>query len=699
MASSWLSSLVPSSYNITTSLTSTSISTCTQPIMSSLSSLMLLGVLAIQAVLSLPDPNRVKEREAEILKRSVDSFIATESPIAWRNMLCNIGADGACVTGAHAGVVIAGPGKANPDYFYTWTRDSALTFKYIVDTFVSNYSASLQTEIENYVNAQAYLQTVSNPSGGLSSGGLGEPKYNADLSAFTGSWGRPQRDGPALRATALITYSKWLVNNGYTSTARSLVWPIIQNDLSYVTQYWNQTGFDLWEEVSGSSFFTVASQHRALVEGSALAKLLGKSCSYCDSQAPQVLCFLQTFWGPSQDFILANINQNNGRSGKDANTILGSIHLFDPTAGCDATTFQPCSDRALANHKVVTDSFRSIYSINSGIAQGVAVSVGRYPEDSYYGGNPWYLNTLAAAEQLYDALYTWNKQGSITVTPTSLAFFKDLSPTVAIGTYASSTSTYSSLFNAVEAYADGYVNVVATYAQSNGSLSEQFNRASGVPLSAYDLTWSYAAFLTAAARRAAVVPYSWGEPTASSVPATCSSTSAYGTYSTATTGIWPPNQTPVTSLPPVTTTNGNNPSTTKTSTSTSCTTPSSVAVTFRETVTTIYGQTIKIVGSVAPLGSWNPAAAIALSAREYTSSNPVWTGTVALAPGTVIMYKYINVASTGAVTWEADPNHTFTVPASCATTAVTVSNSWQASSRSERGLSLRKARQGGGLRG
>ncbi len=98
-----------------------------------------------------------------------------------------------------------------------------------MDTFINSYSASLQTEIENYINAQAYLQTVSNPSGGLSSGGLGEPKFNVDQTAFTGAWGRPQRDGPALRATALITYSKWLINNGYTSTASSLVWPIIQN--------------------------------------------------------------------------------------------------------------------------------------------------------------------------------------------------------------------------------------------------------------------------------------------------------------------------------------------------------------------------------------------------------------------------------------------------------------------------------------
>jgi hypothetical protein len=67
--------------------------------------------------------------------------------------------------------------------------------------------------------------------------GLGEPKFNVDETAFTGSWGRPQRDGPALRATALIAYSKWLVSNGYTSTASSLIWPIIQNDLSYVAQY------------------------------------------------------------------------------------------------------------------------------------------------------------------------------------------------------------------------------------------------------------------------------------------------------------------------------------------------------------------------------------------------------------------------------------------------------------------------------
>ena len=371
-----------------------------------------------------------------------------------------------------------------------------------------------------------------------------------------------------------------------------------------------------------------------------------------------------------------------GRSGKDANTILGSIHNFDPSAGCDANTFQPCSDRALANHKVVTDSFRSIYTVNSGIAQGVAVAVGRYPEDSYYNGNPWYLNTLAAAEQLYDALYVWKQQGSITVTSTSLAFFKDLVPSVTAGTYASGSSTYTSIYNAVQTYADGYMAVVEKYTPSNGALAEQFDRSSGSPLSAADLTWSYAAFLTAAQRRNGIVPPSWIVSSASSVPGSCYATSIIGSYSTAISTSFPASQTPkggVTSGTATATTTGTATSATGTKTSataTSCVTATSVAVTFNERKTTTFGQTVKIVGNIAALGNWNTANAVALSATGYTSSNPVWSATVSLPAGQAIQYKYIVVNSDGSVTWEADPNHSYTVPATCATTA-TKSDSWQ----------------------
>lgn len=255
----------------------------------------------------------------------------------------------------------------------------------VIEQFIGG-DATLESTIQNYVDSQAKQQAVSNPSGSLSDGsGLAEPKFYVNISQFTGSWGRPQRDGPALRASALIAYGNSLIASDKQSVVKANIWPIVQNDLSYVGQYWNQTGFDLWEEVQGSSFFTVAVQHKALVEGDAFAKALGEECQAC-SVAPQILCHLQDFWNGSA--VLSNL-PTSGRSGLDANSLLGSIHTFDPAAACDDTTFQPCSSRALSNHKLVVDSFRSVYGINNGRGAGKAAAVGRYAEDSYQGGNPW----------------------------------------------------------------------------------------------------------------------------------------------------------------------------------------------------------------------------------------------------------------------------------------------------------------------
>ncbi|KAI8963374.1 carbohydrate-binding module family 20 protein [Daldinia sp. FL1419] len=647
-----------------------------EPIMHGLTSIFLLGTFAFQTILGFPGSSRAR-REGVILKRAVDSFIATEEPIALEKLLSNIGSSGSNAQGASDGIVVASPSTSDPDYFYTWTRDAALVFKAIIERFTNSYDASLQTQIQNYIIAQAKLQTVSNPSGSLSDGkGLGEAKYNVDFTAYTDSWGRPQRDGPALRAIALISYSKWLIANGYTSTVTSNVWPVIKNDLTYVAQYWNQTGFDLWEEVNGSSFFTVAAQHRSLVEGSALAETLGTSHDSYDAIAPHVLCFLQTFWSSSSGYALANINVNNGRSAKDGNTILASIHNFDPALGCDAATFQPCSDKALSSHKVVVDSFRDIYGLNSGIPTGSAIAVGRYPEDVYYNGNPWYLLTLAAAEQLYDALYVWQTTGSITVTSTSLPFFQDLVSDVAAGTYKAGTDTYTSIYNAVFLYADGFFNVVSQYAESNGALAEQYDRDNGTPLSAKDLTWSYASFLTAAARRAGVVPPSWAgaDSTATSVPGVCKATSQAGSYSTATATPFPASQTPITSTKPTST--FTRPTVAPTTTTGGCALATAVAVTFNEIKSTSWGQTVKVVGNVAALGNWDTSKAVTLSSSQYTSSNPLWKATVTLPAGKAIEYKYIVVNSDGSVTWEADPNRAYTVPRTCATSS-SKSDTWR----------------------
>ncbi|QIW96004.1 hypothetical protein AMS68_001522 [Peltaster fructicola] len=566
----------------------------------------------------------------------LSSWLATETPIALQGILDNTGASGSKVPGARQGIVVASPSTVNPNYFYTWTRDAALTIKCLIDQFLTGQS-QLEPLIQDYISAQAHLQTVSNPSGSLCTGGLAEPKFYVNETAFTGPWGRPQRDGPALRATALIAYSRYLLEKANASSVQNIIWPIVQNDLSYVSQYWNSSTFDLWEEIDSSSFFTTAVQYRALVEGSALARSIGQTCSHCDSQAPLVLCFLQSYWTGSY----IRSNTGGGRSGKDANALLASIHIFDPNAGCDSTTFQPCSDRALANHKVVTDSFREIYAINQGLAQTAAVAVGRYPEDVYQGGNPWYLSNFAAAEQLYDAVWQWKQQQYITITSTSLPFFAALYSAASVGTYNSASSSYTAIVNAVLTYADGYMTVAQLYTPSNGSLAEQFSRSDGTPLSAVDLTWSYAALLTATNARAGKVPETWN---ASSVqaPGTCTAGSATGPCAVATNTAWPGR-----------------------ASNTPCATPTMTVITFNELKTTSFGDSVYISGSIAQLGDWDVTGSSALQAYAYSQDHPLWSGAVQIPTGTSFEYKYFVKTSTGSIVWESGPNRKLTVVGNC----------------------------------
>jgi glucoamylase len=359
---------------------------------------------------------------------------------------------------------------------------------------------------------------------------------------------------------------------------------------------------------------------------------------------------------PDPPQLTGTVNGGASRSGKDANSILASIHTFDPAVGCDATTFQPCSDKALSNHKAYVDSFRSVYAINSGIPQGKAVAVGRYSEDVYYNGNPWYLANFAAAEQLYDAIYVWKKEASITITSLSLPFFKDLLPSITTGTYPSTSPTYQSILDAVLAYADGFVDIAAKYTPQDGSLAEQYDRNTGAPLSAVHLTWSYSAFLTAAERRAGIVPSGWSAANGKTLPSTCSRIQVAGTYTLATATSFPsalaPN--PGAGGAPV-------PFPTR------CADAGEVYVTFNAKVATQWGQTVKVVGSAAEVGSWNVGNAVALSASGYTAANPLWSITVPMKAGTTVQYKYVKVGSDGSVQWESDPNRSLTVSAAAAT--------------------------------
>ena len=407
-------------------------------------------------------------------------------------------------------------------------------------------------------------------------------------------------------------------------------------------QYWNTTGFDLWEEVMGSSFFTTQSQYRSLVDGAALAKKLGVSCAACEQQA-NLLCFMQSsYWNGR--YIMGNINTNHGRVGIDANTIIGPTTVaFDVNASCDSPSMQPCNPRVLATFKVLVDTFRdeSLYPINAGIPSSEGVALGRYPEDFYYNGNPWYLITLGAAELLYDAVAQWTHQGQITVDETSLPFFRDLYPQAKAGAVykrCKKSGPFRKIVDAATAYAESFIAVVQKYTPEDGALAEQFTKTEGVPISAERLTWSFAAFVAMNHRREGKFPPSWVPPSSSvKVPeTTCVASSVEGTYAPALGAGAPDVPTP------------------------NCTS----TVLFMLNATTYYGENLYLTGDSADLGRWDLGSAQPLQSSNYTAERPLWYARLPLTtPGETVTYKYAREQDCGRPWIVEERNRTLVVPA------------------------------------
>ncbi len=267
--------------------------------------------------------------------------------------------------------------------------------------------------MEAYTNLQYKLQRANNPSGSFDDlSGLGEPKFNVDGSPFTGQWGRPQPDGPALRALTLMQYlntynrtnpSLWTTadRNGRYKTLYSASLPpssVIKADLEYVAHKWQTSGFDLWEEVQGSHFFTAMVQLRALREGTVVANLFGDpgAASFYAQQADALAKFIQTtFWDPSKNHIVETPSIQ--RSGLDCGTFLGSLLGTRTEYTDDEGIYPPWSDSVHASLLAFVTDMRTRFPINSAASASAdplaGVGTGRYPEDIYDGvgtsiGNP-----------------------------------------------------------------------------------------------------------------------------------------------------------------------------------------------------------------------------------------------------------------------------------------------------------------------
>ncbi|KAJ1915371.1 hypothetical protein H4219_004356 [Mycoemilia scoparia] len=467
---------------------------------------------------------RESQKQTFTADRKLDSWIQYEYRYAVDHIIQNVLPNGA---------VLASPSKSHPDYYYHWVRDAGLTMDVLVQVLSDNTAqsqtsttSSLIPLVERYATFSKGIQRVPNRSGGL-----GEPKWNVNGTAFNKNWGRPQNDSPAIRAYSLIRYANLLLDDSksirhlYKSEGFS---SLIKEDLEYVAHHWRNTGFDIWEEVEGSHFYTRMVQRKALIEGAKLARRVGDTgaANYYQEQADEITRTLSQFWDNSAGYLKVTIDRTGGldykRSGLDVQIILAALH-----AGLDDGLYTPESEQHMLKRDLYSDvsllkvlataislnkQFASLYPINSNGHPGIAI--GRYPEDTYDGydsnreGNPWPLATLAMSQIYFNLLNTWVKQGYIPITKITAQLFNQANiqiPSTLNGqkyiTMSQHPSEFKNSVSSLLGVGDFYLDRVQVHTNQDGQMFEQWNRYTGYGQGATHLTWSYSAFVSAVRSR------------------------------------------------------------------------------------------------------------------------------------------------------------------------------------------------------
>ncbi|PWW77683.1 Glycoside Hydrolase Family 15 protein [Tuber magnatum] len=452
---------------------------------------------------------------------NLEDWIDLEKGLAFQYLLDNIAPNGANTEGCADGTVIASPSKDHPNYFYQWIRDAAITVQGVIDEYERSEDLALRDVVDRYADIQGAIQATFNPSGGFSTGGLGEPKFMVDGAPFTGSWARPQRDGPALRALTLMNFIR-VVNQTHPELV-TLQWisrlynpdlaakSIVKSDLEYVSHHWDAIGFDLWEEIQDSHFFTALVQHKALVQGRDLALSLDDhgAAEWYDGQQVALKKLIKTEFWDGRNGHLKAYQYTPHRTGLDCSIMLGSIH------GGQKDLYAPWSDEVLASTQLFINQMQDLHPINKRKPPYYpederlrGAGIGRYVEDTYDGvrtseGNPWFLCTSSVSSIFYTAIAHFIDEGEFRITRTNRPFFNRLHPAgrAGLGRVSSSDPDFRNYLQAMFTYADSFLNVIRYHAKVDGRLSEQFDKYDGFQRGAHDLTWSYGSFLMAADKR------------------------------------------------------------------------------------------------------------------------------------------------------------------------------------------------------
>jgi glucoamylase len=302
------------------------------------------------------------------------------------------------------GSVVASPVPASydpdPDYFFHWFRDSALVMDALA--LVRDVVPGSRRLFEDFVDFSLALsrldgrqmppewraaaapdfvrflrQDIDHAHGDAIPA---ETRVNPDGTLDITDWPRPQYDGPALRALALL---RW-------GPAHESEISLLKKDLVFILTHARSPCFDIWEEEIGLHYYTLSVCEAALAAGATWCLSFDRQFSAdCLREADNLTALRRTFWLQGEGYVRSRI-LSQGRSAKelDISVILAANHAR-----------QVCDSRLIATLKQLAVLFRNSYAINR--EHGPGPAMGRYAGDRYYSGGAYYFSTLGTAEFCY----------------------------------------------------------------------------------------------------------------------------------------------------------------------------------------------------------------------------------------------------------------------------------------------------------
>jgi glucoamylase len=386
------------------------------------------------------------------------------------------------------GCVIAAPSYpandpgVDQDYVFNWTRDAAVTAMEIAAAALRAAPGGGVQPLIDYVTFARTCQHNAAPT-------LAHACFTIE--------GQPrpwteQTDGPALQTLAMLAAYGQL-----DQATRAIAAQVIDTNLSFLLKAYQEPTTNLWEEHSGYSFFARAVQLRCLREisanghGIAVPAGIGDAIGWLEWALPG-------HWDGARYLSLlapGDTPANPAGPGYDPNIdiVMAAVYGAIPV-----TDTKLLATAALLRRQWDASAAAPVYPVN--IAdhdqRGIGPLMGRYPGDTYdgdmadhvVGGHPWALCTCNFAELYYRLGTAIAQARSVPFDDLSGAFFGQ----VGVDAGTAPADAVAALDRAGDAMLQAVV-----YHSDDLELSEQFDGTTGYEKSVRNLTWSYAAFLSA----------------------------------------------------------------------------------------------------------------------------------------------------------------------------------------------------------